>query len=84
MICSIDDDESISEINKSIDETLSCIIHMFSNQQSYYKLTPEATLSDLQTSFEGLEKNDVATREKIYGKNRKKKKLELMKKLEKK
>jgi len=35
----------------------------------YYKLSPEATLDDLQTSFDGLKKDDILTREKIYGKN---------------
>ena len=35
----------------------------------YYKLSPEAALSDLQASFDGLAKQDVITREKIYGKN---------------
>ena len=35
----------------------------------YYKLSPEAALADLQTSFDGLKKEDIPTREKIYGKN---------------
>ncbi|MEI6673155.1 MAG: cation-transporting P-type ATPase [bacterium] len=35
----------------------------------YYKLSPQELLSDLQTSFDGLTKNEVSTREKIYGKN---------------
>lgn len=34
-----------------------------------YKLSPEAALSDLQASFDGLAKQDVIIREKIYGKN---------------
>ncbi|MFA7298651.1 MAG: cation-transporting P-type ATPase [Candidatus Absconditabacterales bacterium] len=35
----------------------------------YYKMSPEAALADLQTSFEGLKKEDIPTREKIYGRN---------------
>ncbi|MEI6774229.1 MAG: cation-transporting P-type ATPase [bacterium] len=35
----------------------------------YYKLSPQELLSELQTSFDGLQKQDVDTREKIYGKN---------------
>jgi len=35
----------------------------------YYKLSPEEVLSALQTSFDGLKKEDIPTREKIYGKN---------------
>ena len=35
----------------------------------YYKLSPEATLADLQTSFGGLKTEDIPMREKIYGKN---------------
>lgn len=35
----------------------------------YYKLLPEEALSALQTSFDGLKKEDIMTREKIYGKN---------------
>ncbi|EKD24700.1 MAG: hypothetical protein ACD_80C00168G0011 [uncultured bacterium (gcode 4)] len=35
----------------------------------YYKLSIEDALSDLQTSFEGLGKEAVGMREKIYGKN---------------
>lgn len=38
-------------------------------EQEYYKLSPEEVLADLQTSFDGLKKNDIVTREKIYGKN---------------
>lgn len=34
-----------------------------------YKLTPQEALISLQTSFKGLEKEDIPTREKIYGKN---------------
>lgn len=35
----------------------------------YYKLSSQELLSDFQTSFDGLTKNEVNTREKIYGKN---------------
>lgn len=42
---------------------------MENSKDSYYKLSPEETLSDLQTSFVGLTKKDIATREKVYGKN---------------
>lgn len=35
----------------------------------YYKLSPEEALSVLQTSFDGLKKEDIPTREKIYGQN---------------
>ncbi len=35
----------------------------------YYKLSPEDALASLQTSFNGLKKQDILTREKIYGKN---------------
>ena len=42
---------------------------MEKTKSQYYKLTIEDALSDLQTSFEGLVKEDVSTREKIYGKN---------------
>jgi hypothetical protein len=38
-------------------------------KKQYYQLSIEATLSDLQTSFDGLKKEAVPTREKIYGKN---------------
>ena len=38
-------------------------------KKQYYKLSCESTLSDLQTSFNGLTKEEVAIREKIYGKN---------------
>lgn len=38
-------------------------------KKKYYQLSIEATLSDLQTSFDGLKKEAVPTREKIYGKN---------------
>jgi len=38
-------------------------------KQKYYQLSPEATLANLQTSFDGLKKEDIPTREKIYGKN---------------
>lgn len=46
------------------------LIHvMVEPKGQYYKLSPEATLDDLQTSFDGLKKDDILTREKIYGKN---------------
>lgn len=38
-------------------------------KKQYYKLSPEDVMSNLQTSFDGLKKEDIATREKIYGKN---------------
>jgi len=38
-------------------------------KDEYYKLSPQETLKQLETSFDGLEKKDVPTREKIYGKN---------------
>ncbi len=38
-------------------------------QDRYYKLSPKELLSELKTSFDGLTKQDIATREKIYGKN---------------
>jgi Ca2+-transporting ATPase len=44
-------------------------IFMEERKGQYYKLSPEAALSDLQTSFDGLKKEDIPMREKIYGKN---------------
>ncbi|MFA6256464.1 MAG: cation-transporting P-type ATPase [Candidatus Absconditabacterales bacterium] len=38
-------------------------------KEQYYKLSPEEVLSALQTSFDGLKKEDIPTRENIYGKN---------------
>ncbi len=38
-------------------------------KDAYYKLSSQEALSDLQTSFDGLAKDDIGTREKIYGKN---------------
>jgi len=38
-------------------------------KDAYYKLSPQELLSEFQTSFDGLTKQDVATREGIYGKN---------------
>lgn len=37
--------------------------------EKYYKLSPKDVLSEFQTSFDGLQKEDVLMREKIYGKN---------------
>lgn len=38
-------------------------------KSEYYKLDTKEVLSSLKTSFDGLTKEDVTTREKIYGKN---------------
>lgn len=38
-------------------------------KDGYYKLSPQEALSALQTSFDGLKKDEIAIREKIYGKN---------------
>ncbi len=38
-------------------------------KDGYYKLSPQEALSTLQTSFDGLKKDEIAIREKIYGKN---------------
>lgn len=42
---------------------------MEKNNENYYKVSSQEVLSDLQTSFDGLKKEDILTREKIYGKN---------------
>jgi hypothetical protein len=42
---------------------------MEETEKQYYKLSPEDALSSFQTSFDGLTKEDVLMREKIYGKN---------------
>lgn len=38
-------------------------------KDDFYKLSPQEALSELGTSFEGLKREDVFIREKIYGKN---------------
>jgi len=38
-------------------------------KSDYHKLAPKDVLAALKTSFDGLAKEDVPTREKIYGKN---------------
>lgn len=38
-------------------------------KDDFYKRSPQEALSELETSFDGLRKEDVPTREKIYGKN---------------
>ena len=38
-------------------------------KDDYYKLSPQDALKELETNFGGLKKEDVKTREKIYGKN---------------
>jgi len=45
------------------------VFYMEGTKGQYYKLSPEAALADLQTSFDGLKKDDIPMREKIYGKN---------------
>ena len=42
---------------------------MENNNEKYYKISSQEALSHLQTSFDGLKKEDIPTREKIYGKN---------------
>jgi len=63
-----------SIIKRSRKSTLSSVsivqrYRMEQLKKQYYQISPEAALSDLQTSFDGLKKEDVPTREKIYGKN---------------
>ena len=45
------------------------ILYMEYKKDRYYKISPQELLSELQTSFSGLKKQDVVSREKVYGKN---------------
>lgn len=38
-------------------------------KDDFYKLSPQEALDELETSFDGLKKEEVPTRAKIYGKN---------------
>lgn len=38
-------------------------------KDDFYKLSPQEALSELESSFDGLKKEELPTREKIYGKN---------------
>jgi Ca2+-transporting ATPase len=38
-------------------------------KEDYYKLSHDESLSALQTTFDGLKKQDIATRQELYGKN---------------
>jgi P-type Ca2+ transporter type 2C len=42
---------------------------MLQTKEDYYKLSPEASLAALQTSFDGLKSSDILSRQTIYGKN---------------
>lgn len=42
---------------------------MIHNKHEYYKISPQEALTALETSFDGIKKEEVATREKVYGKN---------------
>ena len=42
---------------------------MLQTKEDYYKLSHDESLAALQTTFDGLKKQDIAARQELYGKN---------------